>query len=644
VGATRRALSLVLRALLAPLVVGGLGTWLAVRGHGSIVVYGPVQDQGLHRLLAVAAVWLVAVLVVDRPWAQDLLRVGAVAAAVAVTRANIGGQQGLVGMAGVVVVHAATWRWQPTRTWPTRPRAVAWPALVPVLVAHLVWVRGGGLAPTLALLAVGLAVVELHHRRPELVEPLHRPVDRLASAVATRTTAAARRAWSTLRSTAPLIGPAVARGATEAATRVRAWRAPASWARRVAATLARAGRRVVSDREATAAVVASMVAMGVVSYRFVTRPPDEVGSYDYQTHLSLAVHTRWWPFHVDAPHPLFHLGVALLRSVLGVDWAATVTLAAAAGLTAAAVVWVCRRPFDGRPGLPVGWAGAFAFGSIFLDTPAMVARALHLGSPWAWAPTTRMVLSPTDTVQMGFAVILLVLVARALDPARPLGPDDGPVLAVVAVAAALAKPSLTLVLVPGSMLRLAVGRDLGRERVELLARWFWAPSAVIVAWQTWLLGHGGVTLRTSGVAVSPMATIRDIHLLQAGPLIATHLLVVPLCLWAGGARYRRTPELAVLGWSALPAAAQLILLVDTGTRASDGNLAKPAFIVSALVYLFSWRFLLGEVAARRGGEPGPTGRRAWAVAVAAFAAVSLAAGTLGYLEAAGVIHLAPRGG
>lgn len=601
----------------------------AVNDLGQITVAPWLQTDATRTLLLQVAGWLAAAhLLRGRPLAVHLARVLSLLLITSAIASTAGRAQGLVAWAAAMAAHAALVRWEPATGYPQRQTLVAWSALPVLVAASLAWLEVGSLPLTLGLLAGALVLVDLRHRRPEAFAFEH------AARVRAQSTAVA--AWTWLRTLAGRGRAAVVAMEIPERTRQAATQA---WGRLLIG---------IRDPELVLAFVASMILMGLIAYRYSSQPPSVLGSADYENHLWYSDRASIWPFQVSVPHPGFHQSVAALRSVLGRTWASTVLLAVASGVVGAQLVGIARRRFGGRPGLPAWWGLGFAVAVIFADTPALIARALHVGNPWDWAPAARMVLSPTDTLLLPFAIATVVLVARAVTRDRASAPDLDPVaalgspwpLAAVTLAGSLVKPSLLLALLPGLAGYLVVSRRSSRRLLRHLSIGLLAPAAVAIGWQVWFLTTGPGDFEGSQIAIAPLATIRQVGIDRASPLLVSHLLVVPLALWVDRRRYLGSPTIAILLWSLLASFGLMLLLEEQGPRGGDGNFAKPAFIVGSLLFVFTWRYVLGAVAERRAsGE----GRALWFVPAVALGATCLVAGVLGYLEAVGLLALPTRG-
>lgn len=384
-------------------------------------------------------------------------------------------------------------------------------------------------------------------------------------------------------------------------------------------------------------VVGFMAALVPVFHRYATSTPGELGSADYPVHLGLAELTPTSPLFLPTPHPLFHVSVYCLTWAFGAPGAAVVVLTVASGLLAALLLVFARSPFAGRPGLGRAGAWWFAVGFLVLESPAVLTHALQIGNPYDWSPSVHMYLSPTETVLAPFALATIVLLGAAIGRDGPRPRWEGPLLCLVSVASVLAKPSMTMVLLAALPVTLPMVGRVTPSVLRFVGVWFVAPNVVIGLWQTWFLETGGNDLPKASIRFAPFEMVRLLHLDEASPLLYSALLIVVLCVWAGGRRYVLDPTVALALWGFVAGIAILCLLNESGSRRFDGTFTKPAFIAGVALVVVSWRFFLGEVATFRHRPP-----RSWPVwmwAGGIFAVVSVAAGIIAHLDAGGWISL-----
>lgn len=590
-----------------------IGTWGLrdiLAGRGAITIYAPVGADGWRAVALVSALWLVAATVSRRsPLLVWLWRVAAIAAGVALTASNVGRSIGGAAVLSVMVAHAALVEWRPRSGWPERPRQVAWAALVPLAASQVVWTTQRTAWPTIALLGLGLAAVEAHHRWPAVPERWYLRVA----------------AW--IRLGAATMATAGRRGA--ASVRLRS-----GWCRGMV-------RRVRADPVPCIVGAAGALVMLPIAYRYSSTPSDVLAASDFPLHLEKAREIEWIPFRPTAPHPLFHLTVAALLPVVGLAWASTLVISAVGALTAVVLYSVGRGAFAGRGPLSPLVAAAFALGYFIADSPALVAQWLRVGNPRDWAPSLHVYLSPTDTLLVPFAILLVVLTGRSVRDHPGEGAGRGWGLTVVAMATVLAKPSFTIAFLPAIALYLVLAGRMDRSLIVYLAKWLYLPSALVVVAQIWFLEAGVNDVGESGIALEPLATLRMLNLGKGGPLIFAGALIIALAWWAAGRRFLAEPVMALSLTTLLVALVILLLFRETGVRSEHPVFSKPATIVTGVVTVLAWRSGVGDAVAAwsaRSERPLPV----WFWLGGAFLALTLLGGVLGYLDSAGAISLPVR--
>lgn len=558
--------------------IGALPTVLRVGVGRADLMSAAVEARGMLALVVVTVAWSAASVLVPTAGArgQRWLRAGGAAlllvASVEATASSIGRSYGLAVATSLLAAHVLTGEWVRTRAADDPAAAVPLGLLLFGAIQALWVLRGSFLLPMLGSAAV-------------------------LSALAA--------GW----------------------TDVLARRLTPAWKR--AAML----RRRWPELAVVGVTVAAVVP---VIYRFASTPGAELGSIDYATHLEIARSTGGAPLFLPTPHPIFHVLVYLLSGLVGEVWATTIVLSSACGLMTVVLLVLARRPLAGRPGLPRGAAIAFALGYWAVESPAVLAHALQVGSPYDWSPSLHMYLSPTDTISLPFALALLLVVAGVLDGSAPLTRRTGWTTAAVATASTLAKPSMAMAVIAALPFVLVVWRSSTWAHVRFLATWLVVPCVAIGLWQAWFIEVGGNDLPEGDLVVRPLEMVRLLHLDEATPLLYSALLVVGLCMWVGARRYLASAPVVVALCAFMASVAMMLLLNEGGARRIDGTFTKPAFTCGVVLAVVSWRYLLGEVAVRTVDRRRPP---AWLVATVAFAALSLAAGVIAHLDAVGAISL-----
>jgi hypothetical protein len=279
---------------IASFLIGTWGLRAVLAGRGEIIIYGPVGADGWRAVAAIAATWLlVATASRGRPWLGWLWRAGAVGAGLVLTAPNLGRSVGGTAILSVVVAHAVLVEWRPLPGWPERPRQVVWAALVPLAVSQVIWTAQGTSWPTIVLLGLTLAVVDAHHRWPEVPERWYQRLTALGGGALAFGGRVVQRARAGIQR---LAGRAVA------------------WGGGVI-------RRARADPAPFLVAAAGALVMLPIAYRYSSTPPDILVASDYHVHLQKARETQWIPFQPAVPYPVYHLLVAALMTIIGLAWA-----------------------------------------------------------------------------------------------------------------------------------------------------------------------------------------------------------------------------------------------------------------------------------------------------------------------------------
>lgn len=607
--------------------LGISGTRRALIGP-TIILETPVGRSAWWPV-ALATLVLVVVLVALRDrwgWNAAAWAAGLVATS-AVVSGTAGRSFGIFAALSAGIAVAGVVGLRPAPRWPDRRHLVAWWAIVPFALAQWSWARHAQPA-VFGLLAVALAVVAAYHLVPEQVERWHRAVDRAITAVGGGTIRLVQTVvHRTVHGTAGLVR--------------RTWARPGAW-------------------PLTVGVGTTMVALLPVVHRYAYAGPGEIAS-DYYTHFNHAATSSIIPFKLTTPfaYPAFHLTTAALSPLFGgVEGAGTFVLCAVLGTTTGVLTWLCVRPFGGR--VRTGWwAGTgFALLALLIESPLIISQALHVGNPYDWAPNAHVWNSPTDILLVPIAITQLIVLGRAMRDGE-LDRRWARGLLAISTLAMVAKPSLSMVLVGALPLYLLASRRFRPTLLRCLGVGFYAPTLVVFVWQSWYLATQPPSNQHIEFAIEPMANLRIAGLDHTSPwFYLPPLLTLVLCVWSGGRRYWREPMIAIALWSLLVSLVPLFLLSETGRRSSDATFTKPMTMAWVVVNLLSWRFLWGEALSVWRGEPrldadlaeassgdvAAAERRApaWLVVAAVLLALSLVAGALVYLEAAGWMSLPTR--
>jgi hypothetical protein len=573
------------------IALGALGPVLRIRNLGAPTPAGAA-------VLAVAClVWAVALEFADHRSARRWTAPVAVAVlAVATTRPTVGRDALLVAFLGVVVADASVRRRAPTLPWRRHGCGVSVPGLLLLGWAQLEWTRQATLGEVLLILVLALAVAPLLVLRPPRAAELRRARSSLA-VVARRSAAASTLALRRLG------------GAIEAL-----WRDPRA--------------------HVGAAAIAAGALWGPAFWRLVNSDPQvrALGINDYPLHLEVARFFEVIPFSTQAPHFLFHLATSLWSDVVGPQLAPVLVLSAATSLSCVAVVAMMRHGgVNGRRLGPLAGLSA-GVGYFFLESPTLLALAVGLVSPSTPFQTVHWWGNPTWIAALPFVLFTFVLIERLLD-GGPQGRRDTTALVAAVVAATIAKPSLTLVLIPGVPLYLLWRRPT-RPVARILVLAVAAPAAVVVIWQTWFLGLSAQSAFSSGWVIDPIVP-PPFGWSSIGLWFPLPSFVVLLAALLHRRRFfgRQSVQLGLI---CLAVALPLMLAVrETDERAVHGNFAVPTQACIAVLFLLALRELFLGLSDRRGIGPWNWTRVVSAAVIAAF----LAGGVLSYLDGLGLVHV-----
>lgn len=589
-----------------------------VLGHGE-------SGRTAAVVLAVAGLVVSAALVVRVQRAVRLaVVVCAAAAAVAVAAPLVGRSPLVVTFAGAalgwVCCCAPHRRLEPVRD------ALAVAAL-PLVVAAPLWIATGSLALWLAASALSCTAATMVVTSPAWADAGRRTV-RAAVLAARRWSAALERASE--RVVPHLYGTATAGDPSVPSV---------PWGPMAAA--------VAAGAVATMPVFARLT--GDWSFRVLT-------VNDYNMHLPLAEQMADLPRQPSTPHFLFHIVVGPLSNVFDLRWTAVAVLGLSVGATCAVLVLLAGRgvptglaawPQD-PPGLR-GWA-SLALPAAFLltESPAVALQAAGIVSPDAGFMPVHFYGSPTQVYMLPFALVTLVLLAivSEADATEAGGPATARrrvvrvALGISAVCVTLAHPAFTLAYAVGAPAGLvAVGRWRSAT-ARTVVGWFVLPAVAVAVWQTWFQVTRQSEMASNSFAIDPFETAHVLGLDRMGPAFPLAAAVVVLAVVVGRSRFLRDPLVSMTLGALAVSMAILLLLVETGERATDGNLGKPGFTAWVILYLLSARFLLLELGAllRRRSTVGAP-RPGWVGAFAVVAVAMVIGGVVAHLGAAGVVDL-----
>jgi hypothetical protein len=363
------------------------------------------------------------------------------------------------------------------------------------------------------------------------------------------------------------------------------------------------------------------------------------GFNDVRSHLEFARAIEWSPPRITVPHPVFHLLVRALGEVVGEPAAVTLVLSAAVGLAVASLTWIGTLPFAGQPGLATRVAPLFSLGWLVAESPTAVLQSAGLLLPDDRYAPLHIWANPTEVIVLPFVFLLVVKVAEVLESSRP----DRRLVVVttlLSTGAALAKPALTVALIPATILIVGFAtfrRSISGAAARALLLAVVAPSAAILVWQTWFLENGGVPQGASEFELLPLQTLRSLRLDDERLWFWSLLVLVVVAVWIGGRRFIGDPVMRVTLTSLAMALAIMAIVHEGGVRASDGNLAKPAMFAWMLLATWSLRVVVGGAVGQQAGDCSERQRSLGSVASGATLLVLALGGFAAWLDAVGVL-------
>jgi hypothetical protein len=647
-------------AIAAPIAVWVLGVIgptqrLFLLGHNGHVAGPRVAALGLLLAMSLA--------VADDAWGRRpssaaprlvagglAVAVGAVVAGEVWTQPLVGRAPWPVTVALLVAAHVAT---RPTRR--TNAHRDALSAVPFLVVAGWVWYLRASPAITGAFLGLGLLVVAVARWWPTILAPVDGACRRVAAAAAVAVGRGARSAVLAVAGTAVRLAPA-ARSA--ALTGLRAVVSIARWVprttTRVARTLAQAlasatgatARRLgrVLAFPATAPLVAA-VAGAPIFWRFVVDPSARLyGFNDYQSHLEGMRAWSWTPLVASSPHFAFEATASAVSQVIGDRLGPALVLGVGAGAYVAVVAWFARRTIDGNAMSPTAAAlvGLMVFA---VESPIAAVDSLrihHVNLPYAqihvWG-------NPTDVLAVPAAFLLLAVLLVPLDAEagrwwRPTRLHL--LLALVTVAATVAKPTTVMTVLPALAVYLVVSRRMRTGLAAELALWSALPGAAVFLWQNWFIHHSAQAGRLGfthyGVHLDPGFSYPVLGGGPGGPVLFWSAALWPLLATAlAGRRFWRDPAVAISASSFLITLPMALLVREDPPFQNDGDFIKPLQYSWILLVVLSIVVVMRELVASSRARRTGGARRRWLVPFAVVMTVSWLAGGLAlYLDAAGI--------
>ena len=343
---------------------------------------------------------------------------------------------------------------------------------------------------------------------------------------------------------------------------------------------------------AALAVFAAAFFAWAMTVRFTAPEPFQ----DYRFHNELAADlARGAPLEV--PHPLYHLLVAALAaSGLSLAWAG-MTVAVAAQVALALILYEALRRAGGEGVVQPALVAAAVIVAAPLNAITPASREFYFGYlfPNAVHNPTIVLLRP---LALGLFLATASLVARAEPaPARRLA-----AVAALTVACALAKPSYVICLLP------ALGLAWLLEGSPLGPRWISIGLAVVLPGTLLAAAQAWFTLSTdrmepATLVFAPLKVV-FLHTKRNVPLVALKLLLSIAFPLAAALAFRREAwrdRALRLAWLAFAAGVfYACFLAETGPRMIHGNFLWSGQVAVAVLFAASGRFLLARA---RAGAP-----------------------------------------
>lgn len=527
----------------------------------------------------------------------------------------------VVAGASILAAEIAVLAW---RRWGERPPVAGGIAPAGVLLAaQLAWLAGVPLALWLGGMALAAVCLAAALQRPSAVAPIDRWATRAAVRLARSRNTASRASAEVWRSTVGSLTPVggLFAGSVRGDSGVAMWLAARRWS--------------------IVAIGGSAVLAIPLFYELASDPTrTSAGFTDFPIHLDAVAETTIVPFSTLTPHWLFHVATALLRPAFGTAMAAALVLALSVGALVGLLTHLARRTDERGVGLAPRWAALAAFSAFFVESPTALFNALGILDPArAFAPFHAWG-NPTDTFVMPFQ-LGLILTVLALEQRhdrywwRPSWLRGS--LAVLAVATTLAKPNVPMVLLGVIPLYLATQRRWQWSRYLELVIWFVVPVVLVLLGQ---IHH----LKTSpkiaemdpggwGMTIDPFAFTKMWPAGGAGIWFWLGPLIIALGAWACGRRYWTTPIMRFALLLMLISLVPMVLLRETGLRATDGNFMKAAFAAFMLLVQLSAVMIAREAGHRIHTRCAGAGLPAWIVAAGVFGVLATGAGLMDYLGA-----------
>ncbi|HEU4687582.1 MAG TPA: hypothetical protein VFS23_04425 [Vicinamibacterales bacterium] len=340
--------------------------------------------------------------------------------------------------------------------------------------------------------------------------------------------------------------------------------------------------------------IVAMTASGCAAAALVAAPSSPVAQYfsrttptDYLTHAQLA--SEILSEGIRFPHFLWHvLVVAVHTAAPWLSWmdAAQGVVVVSYGLQGAALAWVIATHV-GSPRHVSHLLGVVLLTLLFVTAAPVTILTWREEAFYFGYLNMESYASPTHALLKPLALVTFVLTCNGFSDRA--NRRDGIVLASTSVLSALAKPSLTICLLPAAV-ALSAWRWLRgqRQSIEYLALALVTPSALVVAWQYWLyFGQEG-----SRIMFAPLLVMGYYANGLAAKFVMSILL--PLTVLLVYRREALRDPAIQLAWLQFALAASYTYLLAESREPLAGNFAWTGQIATYLLFVTSAVFALGR--------------------------------------------------
>jgi len=347
-------------------------------------------------------------------------------------------------------------------------------------------------------------------------------------------------------------------------------------------------------------------------WRAVYRPGAWVGTNDMPTHLDMAGGFTN-PFQPNIPHFLFHASARTVSLVPGVSDTdgAFVTLVAAVAAGGLALRWLFRRPFPGVGTISEPWALGLVAAFTVAESLGAFAGPESFNTRTPDYLPVHTYFNPTATVLLPLAIVAVQRAAEGLLAREAEAPTAGWWVGSLAlVGATLAKPSLTITLLPAGLVLLAVlawRGELTREVALARARrWtlvYGLPSGALLLWQWRVVSTWVAEDLQSTVLFDPLWVVREFAFWKPQFWLA---LLLPILLLAHRRWLRSDPGVALTAVVTGLAIAYLLVFRESGLRGYwAAQFFWPVQLAVGLLWAYSLRLLGVLLGPDRGGPVRP---------------------------------------